>query len=798
MKTVPRVSIVIPLFNDDETVAAALESCLAQSMTDVEVVCVDDASTDGTVGVVERFQARDPRIRLIRQPRNLSALQARRAGIFEASAPNVLFLDGDDELHPDAAKKALAAAIRHDADLVGFGTEVVTPDGRTVGGYQKRLAPRHASLSGPDVLPGLFPSDEPAQGQLWRFLFRTSVVREAFELLPTDLALPRVNDLPLLFLVAALANTYVSITDRLYCYHYGGGSSGQAVETLDQARFYADAIRSIDSIGPSVRSIARTRSNPGVFLEAYDSARLSVIGHVLSHLLKHTSPGLVDDALAHLDTCAPAVDLVLAAVRFHPETLPALKRSCPPVELGATPVHSVLLTTRALTTGGVSNVLLTQASVLKQAGYRVTIVARRFGSDRRLVPVGVEFIEMVGRGLAERLTEWVAISRMRQVDLIIDHQIMYSRDWPEYALAAGSIGIATIGWIHSFAARPTYDGNGMQQLLKQSLPLLATTVTLSPLDVAFWKLRGVARTVFLPNPPSPMMLEVRDEAPLTKRADGRVEFVWCGRLDEHTKRVTELIDVAHELRKLSFDFRITVIGPDGGDLTAERFNHIARTRSLEAHIEAVGEKRGQQLIDAIDGAHAFVTTSVIEGYQLTIAEAQARGLPVFMYELPWLALVQGNDGVVAVPQGDSAALASQISSVFASAEEYAALSTASLIAAERARSYDFTHLYQNLLAGSLPPEYSPLPTLEQAQTLLDWTIFYSEEHTRSSSGSTSVSVSVSGKGRRYASADSRHSESSLRQRVWRTAHPVGRTLIQLIPALRPLARRTKAVLTGGR
>lgn len=794
MPTAPRVSIVIPLFNDDETVAAALESCLSQSLAEIEIVCVDDASTDSTADVVELFQARDPRIRLLRQPRNLSALQARRAGVMEARAPNVLFLDGDDELHPDAAKKALAAATRHDADLVGFGTEVVTPDGRTVGGYQKRLAPQHASLSGPGLLGGLFPSDEPAQGQLWRFLFRTSVVREAYELLPTDLALPRVNDLPLLFLVAALANSYVSIDDRLYRYHYGRGGSGQAVESLEQAYFYASAIRSIDSIGPSVRSIARRRSNPGMLLDAYDSARLSIIGHVLSHLLKHSAPRLTEDVLVHLNTCAPPVDLVLAAARFYPETLPALKHNSSPLELGTTPIHNVMLTTRALTTGGVSNVLLTQAAFLRQAGYGVVIVARRFGSDLKLVPEGVEFIEMVGRGLPERLMEWAAISESRKVDVIIDHQIMYSRDWPEYALAARSMGVATIGWIHSFAARPTYDRNGLHGLLKEYLPLLATTVTLSPLDVAFWKLRGVTRTVYLPNPPSPMMLESMGVALPRERLGRRIELVWYGRLDDHTKRVTDLIDVANELRGLSADFHITVIGPDGADLTSERFNDLARTRHLEGLIEAVGEMRGQQLTDAIDRADALVTTSVIEGYQLTIPEAQARGLPVFMYELPWLTVIQGNEGVVSVPQGDAAALAREITVVFASADRYEHLSAASLVAAERARSYDFADLYEKLITGSLPAEHSPLPTVEQAQTLLDWTIFYSDQNAGSGADSTSSRRRLGGARRGRVPADSRRGVSSFARRIWQTAQPVGRTLLQLFPALRPLARRAKAML----
>src|SRR5690606_33914353 len=114
---------------------------------------------------------------------NLSAFQARRTGVLAARAERTLFLDGDDELAPDAAEKALAAADASGADLVGFGVTVIEKDGRTGGSYERRLQPTHRQLDGVDVLRGLFPIGRPAQGQLWRMLFRTSILREAHELL---------------------------------------------------------------------------------------------------------------------------------------------------------------------------------------------------------------------------------------------------------------------------------------------------------------------------------------------------------------------------------------------------------------------------------------------------------------------------------------------------------------------------------------------------------------------------------------------------------------------------------------
>ncbi|MEQ6896900.1 glycosyltransferase [Microbacterium sp. KR10-403] len=794
MHPTPRVSIVLPLYNDASTVAATIDSCLAQTLHEVEIICIDDASTDATVEVVAEYAERDPRVRLLRQAHNSSAFQARRVGVSAAAAGHILFVDGDDELAPEAAAKSLAMANAHAADLVGFGVDVISLDGGVVGGYQSRLAPKHTELAGADVLAGLFPVGQPAQGQLWRYLFRTELLRKAYSLLPEGLVLPRVNDLPITYVTAMLASSFVSMPDRLYRYHYGRGGSGQSVETLTQAQFYARAIESIESVRPAVKAVAYTSADPGALLENYESVRLSIIGYVCTYLLQHTRHELRAEVLEHLHSCAPAQDIVLAAVRFYPDALNALKAHSEPIDLTERPVRSVMLTTRTLTTGGVSGVVLAQASLLMRAGYQVTIVARRYGSDPTAVPDGATFTEMVGHGLAERLVEWVDICQLHSVDVIIDHQVLYSQDWPEYALIARSIGVATIGWLHNFAARPIYDLNGLHELIKTNARLLATLVSLSPLDVAFWKLCGVPQAVYVPNPPSPLLLELTVASSPKTLQNRRLELIWWGRLDEHTKRVTQLLEVADKLRGEAVDFHLTIVGPDWQEWTARRFNTLARKRGLDHLVEAVGEKRGQDLVDAIDAADIFVTTSIIEGYQLTIAEAQSRGLPVFMYALPWLTLVQENDGVVSVPQGDAAAMATRIAEFACSSERYTELSRASLEAARRELTYDFGRLYEQVITGSLPSKYSPEPTFTDAQQLLRLVLFYAEQNAGVRDAAKGAATRSRSSGRRGA-----HSSSparSLRSRVWRAATPLGRTVLQLFPNLRPLAHRAKTRLTG--
>ena len=95
----PLVSAIVPVFNREAMVAAAIRSLLAQTLDDIEVVVVDDGSSDASVAVVEAIS--DRRIRLIRHPRNLGVPSARNSGLEAARGKYVAWLDSDDTARPE-------------------------------------------------------------------------------------------------------------------------------------------------------------------------------------------------------------------------------------------------------------------------------------------------------------------------------------------------------------------------------------------------------------------------------------------------------------------------------------------------------------------------------------------------------------------------------------------------------------------------------------------------------------------------------------------------------------------------
>ncbi|WP_191905731.1 glycosyltransferase [Microbacterium caowuchunii] len=726
MPVEPLVSIVVPVLNGEATVALALASALAQTLREVEVVCVDDASTDSSVTIVEAMQVGEPRLRLVRHDSTQSAVQARRSGVDAAAGSYILFLDSDDTLEPDAAEKTLAAAEAGAADLVGFGVTVIGDNLPRHAG-ERRPQPNHPDLESYTVIEGLLPDARPAPAEPWRYLFRTCILREAYAMLPRDLRLSRSTGLPVVFLVAALATRFVSIDDKLYRHHLDRDWSRRYVDAPAQIDSHLQAIDAIDSIVGAVESLTQVASSPPCLPELYDSARLSIIAQVCQHLIEHTAAPFLDQALDAIYMRVAPRDVIRAAARFSSShIIEALKDHGASVKPSADRVRKILLVTGTMATGGISAVVASQARILHDAGFLVTIVAKVAGAASVELPDGVLFVEMTSHGPSLRLAEWALIIDEHNPDAVIDHHVLYGRDWADFALLSRAAGVPTVGWIHNFAARPLYDGNNQLSRLERHLSVLQSVIVLSPLDVAYWKLRGIRNVAYIPNPPSPLLLDARrtliDKSPPVTH----IELVWWGRLEQRTKNVLGLLDVAESLKRASVPFRLTIIGPDWTGMSARRLNSEARRRSLRDHVRAVGPLHGHALVAAIDAAHVLINTSVIEGYPLTLLEAQSRGLPVIMYELPWLAITQNNAGIVAVPQGDPAAAAAALRRIFKEPEYYRVLSLGSVDAANEARAHDFAMLYRQVLSDSLPRMFSPEPTLDDARRLLGHMVSFAE------------------------------------------------------------------------
>jgi len=120
------ISVVIPTYNRQQTILRAVNSVLNQTYQDLEVIVVDDCSTDDTRAVVEAIA--DPRVRYVCLEKNSGACTARNKGITLSRGEYIAFQDSDDEWYPNKLVKQLAALEENEADIVFCGFEKLYRD----------------------------------------------------------------------------------------------------------------------------------------------------------------------------------------------------------------------------------------------------------------------------------------------------------------------------------------------------------------------------------------------------------------------------------------------------------------------------------------------------------------------------------------------------------------------------------------------------------------------------------------------------------------------------------------------
>lgn len=228
---VPLVSVIVPVHNAERHLPSALESIRLQTLTDIEIILVDDGSTDASGRIMAEYAASDARTRVITGPARGSAGAARNAGLAIATGDYLAFLDADDYFVPSMLKELHDRAVADNADVMACKFRIhneVTKE-TTPANWVLRLEhlPRRRPFSPDAVGHHLFFAFNPAA---WNKLFRTAFIREhglEFQ------NLRRTNDAYFTFMALALAER-ISYLDR-YLINYRTANSDSLQGTIDES-----------------------------------------------------------------------------------------------------------------------------------------------------------------------------------------------------------------------------------------------------------------------------------------------------------------------------------------------------------------------------------------------------------------------------------------------------------------------------------------------------------------------------------------------------------------------------------
>ncbi len=117
----PKVSVIIPVYNREKLVAETIESCLAQTHPNIEVIAVDDCSKDGTLQTLQALAAKDDRVKVVHSVVNMGLCITRNIGAAHATGEWFWFLDSDDLLMPNAVETLLEAMLSRNLQMASSG-----------------------------------------------------------------------------------------------------------------------------------------------------------------------------------------------------------------------------------------------------------------------------------------------------------------------------------------------------------------------------------------------------------------------------------------------------------------------------------------------------------------------------------------------------------------------------------------------------------------------------------------------------------------------------------------------------
>jgi glycosyltransferase involved in cell wall biosynthesis len=230
-------TIVIPVYNVEVYLSETIESVLNQTFRDIEVICVDDCSTDRSPAIIAEYAARDSRLKCIRPDRNAGSARARVLGTMTATGQFILYVDGDDTLDLDACRLLYKKLKKAPPDVLEFKEQLVDVSGGDPAAF-KDVVIYQRFFRGRLTSSRLVTECVEVQSFPWSLhgqVFKTDLAKRASEKM-AEVRIVMADDLYFLFIYLFYARTFRGIGGkRLYYYYVGRGITGQP--TISRSTF---------------------------------------------------------------------------------------------------------------------------------------------------------------------------------------------------------------------------------------------------------------------------------------------------------------------------------------------------------------------------------------------------------------------------------------------------------------------------------------------------------------------------------------------------------------------------------
>lgn len=306
--------------------------------------------------------------------------------------------------------------------------------------------------------------------------------------------------------------------------------------------------------------------------------------------------------------------------------------------------------------GGVQRVISLLFPIYSSIKCEVILITEKISDEDYNVPECVKRFVITDESHAlsdrndfiKRYKELQSILDAEQVDLFLHHGVRHALFVYDIMLA-NLMGIYTAAVKHQVFTQGFCDMNDLFQMHLPAFQILDGLVVLSKLEETYWRTFGIS-AFYIENP--------FNEELKTKNIEGRKDcIVWVGRLDIYSKQYFDVIETAVIVKKSYPDIKFKMFGSGNRTKICE-LNQYIRERGLEENVHYCGYET--DITNIYKNAEILLVTSAYECFPMAIYESKILGIPLVMYELPYLELLKNGLGYRAVPNGDVEGLAKNI------------------------------------------------------------------------------------------------------------------------------------------
>ena len=224
--SLPKISVVIPVYNVEKYLVGSLKSVMYQTYRNIEIVCVDDGSTDQSPSILQSMAGLDPRILIIKQE-NQGLFMARKNGILQSTGDWLVCMDSDDWLDPDSCRIFAEYISKNpDVDLMQYGVTLEGGRFRSRRSFDKWFNGACSEINGNLNMLRTCYSQKLIPWNIASKVIRMSIAKKAYKLQP-DIRYSALEDMIACFYLMTLSNRWLRIPNRFYHYRLTSGMTSK-------------------------------------------------------------------------------------------------------------------------------------------------------------------------------------------------------------------------------------------------------------------------------------------------------------------------------------------------------------------------------------------------------------------------------------------------------------------------------------------------------------------------------------------------------------------------------------------